>query len=83
MMIRDEPALNIPIHELSEEKFAAFKADFVKPFKLDTAPLYRLAIVKTPARVSLFVDVHHLGLRRRVDEFVPVESQDVAGGRRA
>ena len=61
MMIRDdELALEIPIHTLSEENFADFKANFVKPFKLDMAPLYRLAIVKTSERVSLFADFHHL-----------------------
>ena len=50
----------IPVHALDEENFAAFKNNFVRPFKLDAGPLYRLEIVKTPTRVSLFVDFHHL-----------------------
>jgi len=50
----------IPVHELEAEDFAAFKNNFVRPFKLDAEPLYRIEIVKTPARVSLFVDFHHL-----------------------
>ena len=50
----------IPIHTIDEKDFAAFKNNFVRPFKLDAEPLYRFAIVKTPARVSLFVDIHHL-----------------------
>lgn len=53
-----EPA--IPIRTLDEKDFAAFKNNFVRPFKLDAEPLYRFEIVKTPARVSLFVDIHHL-----------------------
>ena len=52
--------VKIPVHTLDEENFAAFKNNFVKPFKLDEDPLYRVEIVKTSARVSLFVDVHHL-----------------------
>ncbi|MBO4400577.1 MAG: amino acid adenylation domain-containing protein [Selenomonadaceae bacterium] len=54
------PAPEIPIHTLEEKDFAAFKGNFVRPFKLDAEPLYRVEIVKTPARVSLFVDFHHL-----------------------
>ena len=50
----------IPIHTIDEKDFAEFKNNFVRPFKLDAEPLYRFAIVKTPARVSLFVDIHHL-----------------------
>ena len=53
-------ALEIPVHNLDENDFAEFKNNFVRPFKLDTAPLYRIEIVKTSARVSLFMDFHHL-----------------------
>lgn len=52
--------IEIPIHELDENGFETFKENFVKPFKLDSEPLYRLAIVKTSARVSLFTDFYHL-----------------------
>ena len=54
------PAPEIPVRTLDEKDFAAFKGNFVRPFKLDAEPLYRIEIVKTPARVSLFIDFHHL-----------------------
>ncbi|MBR3748019.1 MAG: hypothetical protein IKN27_13770, partial [Selenomonadaceae bacterium] len=61
LLVRNKNSeIEIPIHELDENGFANFKENFVKPFKLDSEPLYRLAIVKTPARVSLFTDFHHL-----------------------
>ena len=53
-------AIEIPVRTINEKDFAAFKNNFVRPFKLDAEPLYRFEIVKTPARVSLFVDFHHL-----------------------
>ncbi len=53
-------APEIPVRTLDEKDFAEFKSNFVKPFKLDAEPLYRIEVVKTPARVSLFVDFHHL-----------------------
>ena len=52
--------INIPVHTLDEKNFAAFKNNFVRPFKLDEEPLYRIEIVKTSVRVSLFADFHHL-----------------------
>lgn len=53
-------APEIPVRALGEKDFAEFKNNFVRPFKLDTEPLYRLELVRTTARVSLFVDFHHL-----------------------
>lgn len=61
LLVRNKKSkIELPIHELDENGFETFKENFVKPLKLDSEPLYRLAIVKTPARVSLFTDFHHL-----------------------
>ena len=47
------------ISEMTEEELAAYKNDFVRPFNLQKAPLYRFEIVKTE-RVHLLMDIHHL-----------------------
>ena len=50
----------IAVSEKSDEELAAYKNDFVQPFNLSRAPLYRFEVVKTPSGVHLLMDVHHL-----------------------
>ena len=50
----------VPVLEMSEEQLETHQQDFVKPFNLTQGPLYRVEIVKTPQRVCLFTDFHHL-----------------------
>jgi amino acid adenylation domain-containing protein len=50
----------IPVLAMSEEELETHQKGFVKPFNLEQGPLYRVEIVKTPQRVCLFTDFHHL-----------------------
>ena len=56
----DSVPVEIPIIEMSEEKLSAYKQEFVRPFNLQKAPLYRSEVIKTPAGIHLLFDVHHL-----------------------
>lgn len=63
-------SVNVYFKLRDEKDFAAFKNNFVRPFKPDTELIYRVEIVNTPARVSLFVDFHHLSLSASYFDFV-------------
>ena len=52
--------VEVTTRELSEEQLATYKNEFVKPFNLHKAPLYRAEVVKTTGGVYLLLDVHHL-----------------------
>ena len=56
----DSVPVEIAITEMSEERLAEHKNEFVRPFNLQKAPLYRAEVVKTPSSVYLLLDVHHL-----------------------
>ncbi|MBR5169909.1 MAG: amino acid adenylation domain-containing protein [Muribaculaceae bacterium] len=56
----DSVPVDVPITEMTEEKLAEYKKEFVRPFNLQKAPLYRAEVVKTEAGVRLLLDVHHL-----------------------
>ena len=45
---------------LSLREFEAFKNEFVRPFRLSSGPLYRLAVVECENDTCLFTDFHHL-----------------------
>ena len=61
MQVTDpEQEVIIPVLTMNEEELEAHQQDFVKPFNLEQGPLYRVEIVKTPQRVCLFTDFHHL-----------------------
>lgn len=45
---------------LSLGEFEAFKNEFVRPFRLSSGPLYRLAVVECENDTCLFADFHHL-----------------------
>ena len=50
----------VPITEMTAEKLQSYKNEFVQPFNLQKAPLYRFEVVKTESDVCLLMDVHHL-----------------------
>ena len=56
----DSVPVEVNIVEMSEEDLTKYKNEFVRPFNLQKAPLYRVEVVKTEARVRLLMDVHHL-----------------------
>ena len=61
MQVTDpEQKVDIPITTMSEEELTAYKYAFVRPFDIETGPLYRVEIVKTQQRVCLLTDFHHL-----------------------
>ena len=61
MQTTDESVpVEVPISQMSEEELAKYKNEFVRPFNLQKAPLYRAEVVKTATGVYLLLDVHHL-----------------------
>ena len=61
MQVTDpEQKVDIPVSTISEEELTAYKYAFVRPFDIEAGPLYRVEIVKTPERVCLLTDFHHL-----------------------
>ena len=52
---------DIPYTKLDgEEEFRHLKEAFMQPYNLGTGPLYRLNIVRTPGKLRLMTDFHHL-----------------------
>ena len=58
--LADSLPVDVPITEMSDEALTAYKNEFVRPFNLNKAPLYRFEVVKTGSGVYLLLDVHHL-----------------------
>ena len=58
--LADSLPVEVPVTEMSDEALAAYKNEFVRPFNLNKAPLYRFEVVKTGSGVHLLLDVHHL-----------------------
>ena len=56
----DDFEIQIDRIQLSDEELDGYKKNFVRPFNLSKAPLFRLSIVQTTTRVVLFTDFHHL-----------------------
>ncbi len=52
--------VQVPITLMEEEVLEKYKNEFVRPFNLLKAPLYRAEVVQTPVGVYLLLDVHHL-----------------------
>ena len=52
--------VSIPVTHMSDKELATYKNDFVRPFNLQKAPLYRFEVVTTQDGVHLLLDVHHL-----------------------
>ena len=53
-------AVEVPITEMTDVELATYKNDFVRPFNLQKAPLYRFQVVKTEGGIHLLMDIHHL-----------------------
>jgi amino acid adenylation domain-containing protein len=58
--LADSLPVEVSITEMSDEALMAYKNEFVRPFNLNKAPLYRFEVVKTGSGVHLLLDVHHL-----------------------
>ena len=58
--LADSLPVEVPVTEMSDEALAAYKNEFVRPFNLNKAPLYRFEVVKTGSGAHLLMDVHHL-----------------------
>ena len=56
----DSVPVEIPVTQMSDEQLSTYKNEFVRPFNLQKAPLYRFEVVKTDSGVALLMDVHHL-----------------------
>ena len=52
--------VDVERRHLSPQEFDAFKREFVRPFRLSSGPLYRLAVVECENDIYLFTDFHHL-----------------------
>ena len=50
----------VTMSEMTEDQLAEYKNEFVQPFNLGRAPLYRFETVKTDSGLHLLMDVHHL-----------------------
>ena len=58
--LEDKLAVEVPITEMTDGALTAYKNDFVRPFNLQKAPLYRFEVIKTTNAVHLLMDIHHL-----------------------
>jgi amino acid adenylation domain-containing protein len=58
--LADSMPVEVPVTEMSDEELMTYKNEFVRPFNLNKAPLYRFEVVKTGSGVHLLLDVHHL-----------------------
>ena len=52
--------VEVPFSVMKKEELDEYKNEFVRPFNLQKAPLYRFEIVKTDDTVHLLMDMHHL-----------------------
>ena len=56
----DSVPVEVGITDMTDEELAKYKKEFVRPFNLQKAPLYRAEVVKTASGVHLLLDLHHL-----------------------
>ena len=62
-------AADVPVLEMDGAAFEDYAHSFVRPFDVHSGPLYRFEVVRTPKRVCLLWDTHHLifdGMSRRL-----------------
>ena len=52
--------VEVPFSVMKKEELDEYKNEFVRPFNLQKAPLYRFEVVKTDDTVHLLMDIHHL-----------------------
>ena len=58
--LEDSVPVEVPVTEMTEDELTVYKNEFVRPFNLQKAPLYRFEVVKTESTVHLLMDIHHL-----------------------
>ncbi|MBR2206469.1 MAG: amino acid adenylation domain-containing protein [Prevotella sp.] len=58
--LADSLPVKVPVTEMGDDALTVYKNEFVRPFNLNKAPLYRFEVVKTGSGVHLLLDVHHL-----------------------
>ena len=58
--LEDSMPVEVPVTEMTDEALTTYKNEFVQPFNLQKAPLYRFEIVKTESGIHLLMDIHHL-----------------------
>ena len=56
----DSVEVEVPFSVMKKEELDSYKNEFVRPFNLQKAPLYRFEVVKTGNTVHLLMDIHHL-----------------------
>ena len=57
---KDAVSVDVPVSTMAATQLATYKNEFVRPFNLQKAPLYRFEVVKTEDTVHLLLDIHHL-----------------------
>ena len=55
-----ENGLNLKIRQVSETDLIEEEKDFIRPFVFDGSPLARVELLRTPERLILLLDVHHI-----------------------
>ncbi|MBQ9216642.1 MAG: amino acid adenylation domain-containing protein [Muribaculaceae bacterium] len=50
----------VTVSRMTRDELEQYKNDFVQPFNLQKAPLYRCEVVETEQGAHLLIDVHHL-----------------------
>ena len=58
--LEDSVPVEVVTTQMSDGELEKYKSEFVRPFNLQKAPLYRFEVVETPTAVHLLMDVHHL-----------------------
>lgn len=51
---------SVPVISMTDAEVEDYKNDFVKPYNIMKAPLFRIEVIKTESRVCLMLDFHHL-----------------------
>ncbi len=52
--------IQVTVSRMTRDELEQYKNDFVQPFNLQKAPLYRCEVVETEQGAHLLIDVHHL-----------------------
>lgn len=60
VQIPDYTPATVAVEEISETELVARREKFMRPFDLAKGNLYRAAVLKTPERVAILGDFHHI-----------------------
>ncbi len=77
---RDEEPVEVLFTELNEEPDKEFFQSRVRPFDLFNDNLYRFEVYKSPTKVYLFRDMHHIVFDGASDYFFMIDLQKVLDG---